>query len=64
MHIVFDSLTQRAEGTWRLSYHPVFDDGSCGERIFETIKAPTRRSAKKKAGEIRVKKGIGVLKPG
>lgn len=64
MHIVFDSLTQRAEGTWRLSYHPVFDDGSCGERIFETIKAPTRRSAKKKAGEIRVQRESEYLNQG
>ena len=49
MHIVFDSLTQRAEGTWRLSYHPVFDDGSCGERIFETIKSPDASISEKES---------------
>lgn len=53
MHIAQDSLSQRSKGTWRLSYHPVFDDGTCGEREYTTIKAQTKREAKKLAGEIR-----------
>lgn len=53
MHIAQDSLSQRSKGTWRLSYHPVFDDGTCGEREYKTIKAQTKREAKKLAGELR-----------
>lgn len=55
MHIAQDSLSQRAKGVWRFSYHPVFDDGECGEREFRTIKAQTKREAKKMANELRAK---------
>lgn len=53
MHIVQDSLSQRGKGTWRFSYHPVFDDGESGEREFVTIKASTKRDARRIAGEMR-----------
>ena len=56
MHVAIDSFGQRSEGTWRMSWHPVFDDGSTGERVWETIKAKTRRDAKRQAGEIRAKR--------
>ena len=36
-----------------MSYHPVFDDGECGDREFATIKARNKREAKKLAGEMR-----------
>lgn len=53
MYVAQDSLSQRSKGVWRLSYHPVFDDGECGEREFATIRAKTKREAKKLAGELR-----------
>lgn len=54
MYIVIDSLAQRGKDTWRMSYHPVFEDGSCGERDWYTIKgAKNKREAKKRANERR-----------
>lgn len=54
MYIAIDSLAQRGADTWRMSYHPVFEDGSCGERDWFTIKgAANKREAKKKANERR-----------
>lgn len=55
MYLAQDSLSQRSKGVWRLSCHPVFDDGTCGEREYHTIHAETKREAKKAAGELRAR---------
>lgn len=36
-YFVTDSLIQRGPTSWRWSYHPVFPDGTCGERQWETV---------------------------
>lgn len=53
MHYVIDALGQRDPGTWRVGMHPVFDDGSKGERVFCTVHARTRREAQRLAEEAR-----------
>lgn len=53
MHYVRDSLVQRGKTSWRASYHPVFDDGTCGERVFETLKGCSSRREAKCAAEER-----------
>ncbi len=53
MHYRIDALGQRGPETWRVGMHPVFDDGSKGERIFCTVKARTRREAQRLAEEAR-----------
>lgn len=54
MHFVRDSLVRRGEKSWRVSFHPVYDDASRGEREFFTISnCVSRREANRLAEEIR-----------
>lgn len=53
MHYVRDSLVQRGKTSWRASFHPVFDDGTCGERVFETLTGCSNRREAKRAAEER-----------
>lgn len=47
---VLDSLTQRGKTSWRMSFHPVFDDGSTGERDWQTLPGCSgKRDARKRA---------------
>lgn len=57
IYYVQDSLTQRGKTSWRMSYHPVFEDGSRGARDFYTLtncrlKREAKSAASKKLREL------------